>query len=863
MRIEGMHCAACVATIEKALIQQSGVTSASVNLLEEKATIDFDPTLVSRERLEATVESTGYKPQRPTLRVSLNPTPRPDEWTHITQTLEKEEGILSVGAIAVTGQLVIEYDEDLVSYKTIRYSLKKIGFSIADEQIADMDREALSRQHEIQFYSRRFLFALLLTIPIVVFSFLPQLILPFLPLGITPNHINLVLTTPVQFFAGYPFYKSSINAARHGKTNMDTLIMLGTSTAYFYSVFATFALPGRMAFFESAAMLLSFILLGRTLEAIAKGRTSKAIRSLMDLQPQTAILLRNNEEVEVPTDEVEVGDLLLVKPGAQIPVDGTVVRGQSAVNEAMVTGESIPVSKTLKDKVIGGTINQTGTLTVQAKSIGQDTVLAQIIKLVEDAQTHKPPIQRRADAIAARFVPFIIILAVATFVVWLVLLDWISALGFAIAVLVAACPCALGLATPAALMVGISRGAQMGILFKSGEGLEAIPQVDTIVFDKTGTLTVGHPTVTDFITVEGITETEVLPLVGSLERLSEHPLADAIVEFAKGRNVQFHEVTDFQSIPGQGVTGRIGKHKIAIGSDTFMQELNIDLQELLPHLPHLQQQGKTTLFAAQNNQAFGLIAVADTLKPDSSTAINQLQQMGIDVTMLTGDREVTAQAIARTVGINHVVAQVLPGEKAKEIRRLQSEGHRVAMAGDGVNDAPALAQADVGIALGSGTDVSVEAGDIVLVNDNLLDVVSAVQLGRKTMLKIKQGFFWALIYNMILLPIAAGILFPYIILRPEWAALAMALSSVSVVTNALLLNRFKPPLRSSPTATLSKPRTQEPDFAIDPVCKMRVDTKTMLHTDHHGKRYFFCSNHCQVKFETNPLQYENQDVIEQ
>jgi Cu+-exporting ATPase len=583
----------------------------------------------------------------------------------------------------------------------------------------------------------------------------------------------------------------------------------------------------------------------------------------MDLQPKTAIILRNNEEVVVPTDEVEVGDLLLVKPGAQIPVDGTVVRGQSSVNEAMITGESIPVSKTLKDKVIGGTINQTGTLTVQAKGVGQDTVLAQIIKMVEDAQTHKPPIQRRADAIAARFVPFIIILALITFAIWLFLLDWVWALGFSIAVLVAACPCALGLATPAALMVGIGRGAQLGILFKTGEGLEVIPQVDTIVFDKTGTLTVGHPTVTDIISAEGNSDHEAITLIASLERLSEHPLAEAIVQYAQNHEIQFKEVTDFQSFPGQGVTGQIENIRIQIGSETFMREFNIDLQELLPHLPHLQGQGKTTLFAAQNGKALVLIAIADTLKPDSTTAVRQLQEMGIHVTMLTGDRKVTAQAIAQTAGIDRVVAEVLPNEKAQEIQLLQSQGHRVAMAGDGVNDAPALAQADVGIALGSGTDVSVEAGDIVLVSDSLLDVVSAVQLGRKTMVKIKQGFFWALIYNMILLPIAAGILFPYIILRPEWAALAMALSSVSVVTNALLLNRYKPSPRTQPTPTHTKPIPPKPRFAIDPICKMKVDTTTGLHSEHNGKRYFFCSTHCQTKFEANPHQYEVQDLIDE
>jgi Cu+-exporting ATPase len=581
---------------------------------------------------------------------------------------------------------------------------------------------------------------------------------------------------------------------------MDTLIMLGTSVAYFYSVVATFLLPGQEVFYGSAAMLLSFILLGRTLEAIAKGRTSQAIRALMDLQPKLAVVIRNGEEITIPTEDVEVEDRLLIRPGAQIPVDGYVTEGQSSVNEAMITGESIPVSKKVDDEVVGGTINETGILVIEATRVGSDTVLAQIITMVEEAQTHKPPIQRKADAIAEKFVPFIILLSIIVFSSWLVLitftpwypgLTWVAALGFSIAVLVAACPCALGLATPAALMVGIGRGAQLGILIKTGEGLEVIPQVDTMVFDKTGTLTTGKPTVTDIIPAGEIDSKEALTLIATAEKYSEHPLANAIVQYAEENNIQFLEIDEFDSFTGKGVKASITGFTIDVGNDIFMQENEIDTGELEPHLAQLQKEGKTTIFAAKDGTLLALIAVADTLKPHSTLAIEQLKKLNIDVFMLTGDKQRTAEAIGRQVGITEIIAEVLPADKAQQIQNLQTKDHTVAMTGDGVNDAPALAQADVGIALGSGTDVSVEAGDIVLVRDNLLDVVTAVQLGRKTVSKIRQGFFWALIYNILLLPIAAGVLYPYVHLRPEWAALAMALSSVSVVTNALLLQRFK------------------------------------------------------------------------
>lgn len=869
MRIEGMHCAACVATIEKALLQNQGVAKATVNLLEEKATIDFIAGQTTREELEELVASTGYQPRRASMTIALSPTPRPDEWSYITKTVEAIDGVLSVADLAMTGRLVIEYDEDLVTLKIIRRALKQIGFDIAAETIVDIDREAMTRKREIRYYSYRLVFALIFTIPIVIISFFPQLIIPVLPPGITPAVILFILTTPVQFYAGYPFYKSSINAARHGKTNMDTLIMIGTSVAYFYSVAATFLLAGQMAFYESAALLLMFILLGRTLEAIAKGRTSQAIRALMDLQPQTAVVLRDGEELTIPTADVEVDDLLIVRPGAQIPVDGLVIEGQSSVNEAMITGESIPVSKKVDDSVIGGTINQTGVLTMQATKVGHDTVLAQIIQMVEDAQTHKPPIQRRADAIAEKFVPFILLLALVVFSVWFILvtltpwfpqLNWVAALSFAIAVLVAACPCALGLATPAALMVGIGRGAQLGVLIKTGDGLEVIPQVDKMVLDKTGTLTVGKPTVTDIIPVGGVDAQEALSFIASAEKFSEHPLGNAIQQYAEENNVQMLEINDFDSITGKGIRSSVAGSIIEVGNDRFMQENDVDIGELEPYLAQLQKDGKTTIFAARNGKLLALLAIADTLKPDSTQAVQQLQRMGIDVVMLTGDKERTAQAMARQSGIKSVIAEVLPGDKAREIERLQSEQHIVAMAGDGINDAPALAKADVGIALGSGTDVSVEAGDIVLVRDNLIDVVTAVQLGRKTIAKIRQGFFWALIYNFILLPIAAGLLYPYVVLRPEWAALAMALSSVSVVTNALLLGRFKPIPVQIPNNIKEKTQPQESKLAIDPICKMKVETTTDLYSDYQGSRYFFCSAHCKTTFDANPSEYASEDL---
>jgi Cu+-exporting ATPase len=812
IRIEGMHCASCVATIEGALRKRKGVIDASVSLLDEKAVVEVAPTLVDRETLERVIESVGYKAKRSAMTIRLAPAPKEKQWDTIKAALMPLEGVISVSVSPRSARLVIEYDEDLLTFRIVKRALKEAGFEVVEETETAADREAMTRRHEIRFYSRLLVLAAALAIPVLIITFISP-VTQFIELwGIRPDVINFLLTTPIQFIAGYPFYRLALKAARHGKANMDTLIMVGTSAAYFYSVAATFLLPGYMTFYDTAALLITFILLGRTLESIAKGRTSTAIRKLMDLQAKTAIVIRGGKELIIPADEVEVNNLLLVKPGEKVPVDGVVISGQSSVDESMITGESIPVSKTKGDALVGATLNQNGVLRMRATKVGQDTVLSQIVRMVEEAQTSKPPIQRKADAIAGVFVPLVLLLALITFVGWILLgAQWVGALSFSIAVLVAACPCALGLATPTALMVGIGKGAQLGILIKTGASLETIPRIDMILFDKTGTLTVGKPTVTDVITASRVTPKEALSLVAALERNSEHPLAEAITRYAQEQNVEMPPVAEFESFSGKGVRGRIRKSLVLVGNDRFMSENGIDVGEFKQHLKTLEDAGKTTVFAAKDKQPLALLAIADPLKPSSQQAVQSLQQMGITTLMLTGDKKRTAQAIAQRVGINRVLAEVLPRDKANEVKRLQGKKHIVAMAGDGINDAPALAQADVGIAIGSGTDVSLETGDIVLVKDDLTDVVTGIELGRKTMSKIKQGFFWALIYNFILLPIAAGVLFPFgIMLRPEWAALAMALSSVSVVTNALLLGRFRPRLHPEASGEPESAGTGQP-----------------------------------------------------
>jgi Cu+-exporting ATPase len=859
LKIDGMHCASCVATIEKSLLAQEGVENATVSLLDEKAVVEYDSERTNREALESAVDSTGYRARRLVLSLTVDPKPRVDEWREIENSLKLVPGVLSAKGSKDTGHLLVEYDDLILDAREVKRVIKNEGFSVSESSGVG-DRESLARENEIRYYRNLFLGSLILTIPVTLIMF--GVLAPLIPAWLDPNLVMFLLTTPIQFIGGYPFYRSSLRGLVHRKTNMDTLIMLGTTVAYVYSVVASFILTGFMTFYDTSAMLITFILLGRWLEAIAKGRTSRAIRSLMDLQPSTAILLRDGEEVVVPAEDVEVDDTIVVKPGDRMPVDGVVVDGKSSVDESMITGESIPVKKTDGDEVIGGTINKNGSLTVRATKVGADTALAQIIKMVEQAQTEKPPIQRRADAIAEVFVPVVLLISAVTFGAWYFFgsVDWTIALRFTISVLVAACPCALGLATPTAIMVGLGKGAQHGILIKTGAGLETIPEVDTVVFDKTGTLTEGRPTVTDLLTVEGSDSNRALALVASVEKKSEHPLADAIVRYAQEEAIQLLEAEDFIAESGLGVRATVDGERVLIGNKEFLSDESIDPSELEPHEETLQGQGKTTIYAASDGSLLALLAISDKLKDSSRRAVSALRESGIDVWMITGDRERTAKAVSRSVGIDNVMAEVLPADKAQQVKRLQESGHTVAFVGDGINDAVALAQADVGIALGSGTDVSVETGDIVLVKDDLTDVVSGMELGRKTVSKIKQGFFWALIYNMVLLPIAAGVFYPAtgIALRPEFAGLAMALSSVSVVTNALLLGRYEP----EKTAIEQGENIEEttPEVAVDPICKMDVETATAeLFSDYEGKRYYFCNPYCKDVFDKSPVQYKDED----
>ncbi len=863
MKIEGMHCASCVASIEKSLLAQNGVIRATISLLDEKAVIEYEPKQVDRASLEKAIESTGYRPMRPAMTFRLAQKPTEEEWGLIPSRIGDIDGVLNVDTFPKSSRIIVEYDEDLVTLKIVNRALKEMGLEIEEGAVSHSDRETLAREKEVQYYSRLLAFSLVLTIPVVLIHF--GLLAPYLPADFPHNLVMFVLTTPIQFIAGYPFLKSALRAARHAKTNMDTLIMIGTSAAYFYSVATTFILTGYSSFYDTAALLITFILLGRTLEAIAKGRTSRAIRSLMDLQAKVAVVVRDGKEIKIPIEEVEVGDVVLVRPGDKIPIDGEVVEGKSRVDESMITGEPAPVSKSVGDSVVGATVNKNGVLKVRATKVGKDTVLSQIVKMVEDAQTNKPPIQRKADAIANVFTPVVLTISIATFLLWAVVLgqDWTLALSFSIAVLVAACPCALGLATPTAIMVGIGKGAQHGILIKTGSGLEVIPTIDTIVFDKTGTLTIGKPTVTDILAVSEANEEDVLRLVAAVEKNSEHPLAEAIVYYAEEQGIEIPQASDFVSMTGLGVQATVEGATLLVGNDRLMSENSVEFGDLQEHASMLQEQGRTTVFISADGKPLAVLGIADKLKDTSAHAVRALQKKGINVWMITGDKTKTAQAIATSIGIKNVMAEVMPAEKASKIKQLQSEGHVVAMTGDGINDAPALAQADIGIALGSGTDVSVETGDIVLVKDDLMDVVSGIELGSRTMTKIKQGFFWALIYNMALLPLAAGLLYPAfgIVLRPEFAGLAMALSSVSVVTNALLLNRFKPAKHEEgPDA---EPTSQEAvsKIAIDPICKMDVDTASAeLYSDYNGKRYYFCAPYCKTTFDADPSKYEGQDV---
>jgi len=647
---------------------------------------------------------------------------------------------------------------------------------------------------EIELRNLKILVALsmVLAVPTLIFTYFP--ILPYLP-----NNVWLfLLATPVQFVAGWRYYRGTWNAIQNRNANMDTLISVGTSAAWVYSTIVTFTpslFPGGDVYFDTAAVIIALILLGRLFEDLAKGKASEAIRKLMGLQPRVARVVRDDTEVEVPVEQVKVGDTVVVRPGERIPVDGEVVEGYSSVDEKMITGESIPAEKQVGDQVIGATINKSGLLKFKATKVGADTMFSQIIKLVEEAQVARAPIQRLADLVASYFVPAVIVIASVSFIIWNLLGQGFTfALGVFIAVLIIACPCALGIATPTAIMVGTGKGAENGILIKGGEYLEKAHKLDTIVFDKTGTLTKGEPSVTDAVAFAPYDEDQVLEFAASAESGSEHPLGEAIVRAARERGLNVPSLESFEALPGRGVAATCSGKKVLLGNRRLMSENAISIIQAENNIRELENEGKTVMLTAIDGKLAGLIGVADTIKENSKAAVRQLRNMGLEVIMLTGDNERTAKAIAKQVGIDRVMAEVLPADKAEAIKKLQSEGKVVGMVGDGINDAPALAQSDIGIAIGSGTDVALETGGIVLIRDDLRDVVASIQLSKQTVGKIKQNLFWAFFYNVAFIPVAAGLLYPTfgILLNPMFAAAAMAFSSVTVVTNSLLLRRFTP-----------------------------------------------------------------------
>jgi len=702
--------------------------------------------------------------------------------TRVEKALNKLEGVVRANVNLSTNKALVEYASGTVDEETLIETVKKAGYEAELEIEQDLDREQKLREQEIKTLKRDFIISAILSFPLFSAMF-------FHMAGIDNilgnGWFQLALATPVQFIIGYRFYKGAFNALRGGGANMDVLVAMGTSAAYFYSIY-NLLMDIPEFYFEASAVIITLILLGKTFEAVAKGRTSEAIKKLMGLQPKTARIIKDGREVEIPIEELQIGDIVVVRPGERVPVDGIIVEGNSALDESMITGESIPIDKTVDDEVIGATINRFGSFKFRATKIGKDTVLSQIIKLVEDAQGSKAPVQRLADKISGIFVPVVVLIALITVIGFYLYGDFNTGIINAVAVLVIACPCALGLATPTAIMVGTGKGAENGILIKSGEHLERAHKMDTIIFDKTGTITRGEPEVTDIMAFKDYGNEEILRIAASVEKASEHPLGQAIVRKAEEEGLDIVAPKDFEAIPGKGLRAVFEGQKILIGNRRLMRENQVQIEDKENDLLKLEEEGKTAMLVAIEGKITGIIAVADQMKDTSLQAIRDLKDMGLEVYMITGDNERTAQAIARQIGITNVLADVLPENKAEAVEKLRSEGKHVGMVGDGINDAPALAASDVGFAIGTGTDVAMEAADITLMRGDLTGVVTAIRLSHRTMRTIKQNLFWAFFYNTVGIPFSAlGFLNPMV------AGAAMAFSSVSVVTNSLRLKRFE------------------------------------------------------------------------
>jgi P-type Cu+ transporter len=810
----GMTCASCVRRVERALSKKEGVAEASVNFAAEKVSVTYEPTSTSPVELIGAVQDAGYGADVRERTFGVTGMTCASCVGRVERALEKVPGVLEASVNLATEKATVGYLAGEVELRELQKAVEDAGYGVVHEE----EESSVEDAHEREYRKLKsdFLLAGALTALILLGS-LPHMLGFMLPVPAGWLNLGLLLlATPVQFWAGWRFYRGAWGALKHGQANMNTLVVMGTSAAYLYSAVATlapqlFAADRADVYFDTSALIITLILLGRLLEARAKGRTNDAIKRLAGLQAKTARVVRDGEEVDVPVEDVEAGDVLVVRPGEKIPVDGRVLSGESAVDESMITGESIPVTKREGDEVIGATMNTSGSFHFEATKVGEDTALHQIMRMVEEAQGSKAPIQRLADRISAVFVPTVIGVAAVTFVIWL-LLGPEPALTFAllntVAVLIIACPCAMGLATPTSIMVGTGKGAESGILIKGGEALEGAHKLDTVVLDKTGTLTRGTPELTDVVVESGIGEEELLRLVASAERGSEHPLGEAIVRGAKDRGLPLAEVEAFEAVSGGGIRASVEGREVLVGSWRFLSESGIPEDGLLPRSEELAREGKTPIYVAVDGEPAGVVAVADVVRDESREAIEWLHALGLEVAMITGDNRRTAETIARELGIDRTLSEVLPQDKAAEVKRLQTEGKKVGMVGDGINDAPALAQADVGIAIGTGTDVAMEAADLTLISGDVRGVARAVGLSKATVRNIKQNLFWAFAYNVALIPVAAGVLYPlfsdgsvpevlrpvlgeYGFLNPVLAAAAMALSSVTVVSNALRLRRTK------------------------------------------------------------------------
>ncbi len=806
--VKGMSCASCSARIEKKVGELDGVVSTHVNFATEAATIEFDPQKISANQFPVTIERLGFEVPRKSTVFPIEGMTCAACVSRVENKLSALPGVRAVDVNLATEQVMVDCIPALIDFESLRSALEGVGYRLLPEKSQDVSPEV---------DEERYLKNLAKLKLKLIFSGLTSAMIIFLSMqGVSLFSIQLqalnvtlfILATSVQFYGGGQFYRGAVNGLRHGYADMNTLITVGTSAAYFYSAWVSiFPVWAKFSevYFDTSVMIITLVLLGRWMELRAKHSASSAIKKLMELQPKAAHVEREGRELEISVEDMVAGDVVLVRPGEKIPVDGVLIEGQSSIDESMLTGESVPVEKKSGDKVIGASLNKTGFFKMRATRLGKNTVLAQIIQLVEQAQGSKAPVQRFADKVAGIFVPVVIGLALLAFAFWWGLGDslaslpttpFLFALMIFISVMIIACPCALGLATPTAIMVGTGKGAEMGILIKGGEALEQAEKLDTIVFDKTGTLTCGKPEVADVLLSPTATlgAERLLVLAGSLEKKSEHPLAQAVVAETRKHNLRFETVTDFEALPGFGVQGKIDGKNVFLGNIKLMQEQQIDFSSMSGELEKLAGQGKTPMILSVDGKIEGIVTTTDKLKPHAKECVQRLKSMGLRVMMVTGDNRKTAEAVAWQLDIDDVISEVLPSGKRDEIRKQVAEGHKVAMVGDGINDAPALAESTVGIAFGSGTDVAMEASDITLVTSDLQAVPQAIELSRQTFTKIRQNLFWAFFYNVLGIPIAAGILYPFygILLKPVFAAVAMSLSSVSVVVNSLLLRRFSP-----------------------------------------------------------------------